>query len=591
MLNTDDLPAIYAAFRTRWKNRDNRMLIMQDVVKGTVLSTIPDDTDLQSTSPNLIQVALEDTAESAAIMPSFRVIPPTQDGASKKIAEKMEKILLGYMDRAGGELFLVRSFLELAAYGFFAPAAFMDTEVGNPRLDLRPAVGCYPEPDWKPGMAVRKCLFARSIFFSQLPPEYQAMAKPWAASRDSAIVNNQRHVILIEYFDEDEQVIALLSTSAYGSALNMRAEGLPMILERFQHDYKMCQVTVGQRPTLDGEPRGQFDQVVAPMEAHSRLMAMAIDYADQSVYSDIWVKEPMGEIPFGGGGIIQLGPNGAIGRVPPAVSSLSLFQELDQLMNTIHLGGRWPKSRPGEIDQAIASAKFLETSVGVMNTALRTYHFIMKYALERILLVMLKMDKEHGSPTSVARGVLRNQEFVEEYDPSVDIDLSYKVRIEYGLGLGRDPSQSAVLHIQYAQAGMISKEFVQESIEGVSDVERERRRIDVEKLTDMMFGKLMQGVQQGTVSDSALVEIAAARQQGDQMFDIFKKYIVDPQTKAQATGITSGIDGSLQQPGGPPAADVPGLTPPPPPSMVQGMASMSIPTGGRGNFIGTRTGG
>lgn len=586
-----ELPWIYSAFRSRFKNRDNRMIMIKEVVKGTLLSgTTPDDTDHANTSPNLIQVALEDTAESAAIMPAIRVIPPSTDAGSKAKAEKMEKIAIGYLNRAGGEIFLVRSFMDLAAYGFFAPAAFMDAESGLPRLDLRDAVGCYPEPDWKPGQSIRKCIFARSIFYSQLPPEYQAKCKNWANETDNQIVRNQRHVILLEYFDEDEQVVAVLTTSAYGQTLNARLDTFPCILERFSHGYKMCPVTVGQRITLDGEARGQFDQVIAPMAAHSRLMAMAIDYADQSVYSDIWVKEPMGDLPFGGGGVIQLGPNGAIGRVPPAVSSLSLFNELDQLLNTIHLGGRWPKSRPGEISQAIASAKFLETSVGVMNTALRTYHFIMKYTLERVLHIMFKMDQAHGNEQSTTVGTLRNQEFIETYNPKDDIDLSYQIKVEYGLGLGRDPAQSAVLHIQYSQAGMISKEFVQESIEGVNDVERERRRIDVEKFTDMMFGKLMQGVQQGTIPDKALVEMAQARQKGEGIFDIFKKYIVDPAEAAQASGITSGLTGALQQPGGPPAGPTPpGLKPPPAPVV---MSRLSMPAGpGRGSFLSAGSGG
>lgn len=594
MLNLDELPAIYSSFRARYKERDNRMLVMTEVVKGPALTaTLPDDDDLESVSPNLIQVALEDTAESAAIMPAFRVLPPKVDANSKKKAEKMEKIILGYIDRAGGELFLVRSFMDLAAYGFFSPAAFMDNDVGNPSLDLRPAVGCYPDPDWRPGQSIRRCIFARSIFFTQLPPEYQAKCRVWANETDSQIVRNNRHVVLVEYFDEDEQVVGLLTTSAFGGALNARMNGLPCLLDRFEHGYKLCPVTVGQRITLDGEPRGQFDQVVAPMAAHSRLQAMAIDYADQSVHSDIWVKEPMGDIPFGGGAVIQLGANGAIGRVPPAVSSLSLFNELDQLLDTIHLGGRWPKSRPGEIDQAIASAKFLETSVGVMNTAIRTYHFIMKYTLERVLRIMLKMDYMHGKADSVTRGVLRNQEFIESYNPQEDIDLDFQVKVEYGLGLGRDPSQSAVLHIQYQQAGMISKEFVQESIEGVNDVERERRRIDVEKFTDMMFGKLMQGVQSGTVPDEALVEMALAREKGEGIFDIFKKFIVDPQTDAQATGITSGIDGSLQQPGpgAPPPGPGAGMAPPPPPDVPQAMSRLSVPAGQKGSFLGTQTGG
>lgn len=590
MLKIDALPAWFSAYRGRFIERDLRMQNILDVVKGGNLSTTPDDNDHESVSPNLIQVALEDTAESAALMPTIRVIPTTPDAEAKKKANKMERIATGYLDRAGGQLFLIRSFLELGAFGFFAPSVFMDSETGLPRLDLRSAVGCYPDPDWKPGMTIRKCIFARDVYVTQLPVAYQAKMKEFEDTSNGIIVGGQKKVTLVEYFDENEIVIAAMFARTGAGAVNdSKVSYLPAELDRFTHNYDVCPVVIGQRITLDGEPRGQFDQVINPQQAHERLQRMAIDYADQAVYSDLWVRDPLGPIPIGGGGVIELGPNGQIGRVPPAVTGMNFFQELDQMINSIHLGGRWPKSRPGEIDQAIASAKFLETSVGVMNTVMKTYHLIMKYTLERALHVMFKMDKKDGRDTQSISGVFRNQEFVETYNPREDIDLDYKIQVEYGLGLGRDPAQSAVLHIQYQGAGIISKEFVQESVEGVNDIERERRRIDVEKFTDMMFGKLMQGVQQGSIPDKALVEMAMARQKGDGIFEIFKKFVIDPAEEQQANGVMSGLTGMLQQPGAAPAA--PGPMPPPPPDMPKAIGRLSSPAGDRGSFLGTQSGG
>jgi hypothetical protein len=592
VLNVDKLPEYFIGYRARFRDRDDRMLAIRAAVNGDKLSTAPDDTDHGSVSPNLPQVALEDTAESAALMPTIRVHPMEPTSEAKAKAARMERIAASYLNRAGGQLFLTQAFLHLAAYGFFIPNAYMDAETGLPTAQLRDAVGAYPEADWKPGMTNRRCIFARDVYVTQLPVEYQAKLSQFESNNKSIIVGAQKKITLLEYFDEQETVIAAMYAKSIGGGISTtHVEYLPAELERFEHGYDLCPVVVGQRLTLDGEPRGQFDQVLAAMQAHDRLMAMAIDYADQAVYSDIWVVDALGEIPYGGGAIIQLGPNGKIGRVPPAVPSLSLFNELDQLLDTIHLGGRWPKSRPGEIDQAIASAKFLETSVGVMNTVLKTYHLIMKYTLEQLLNIMFKMDQKHGRDRQVAIGVLRNQQFVEAYNPREDIDLSYRVEVEYGLGLGRDPAQSAVLQIQYMQVGAVSKEFVQESIEGINDVDRERRRIDVEKFTDMMFGKIMQGVQGGTIPDKALVDMAKARMTGEGVFEIYEKYVLKPQEDAQSTGITSGLDGSLQQPGAAPGAAGPaGLAPPPPPDMPKAMGRLSIPMGG-GSFAGTQSGG
>ena len=179
------------------------------------------------------------------------------------------------------------------------------------------------------------------------------------------------------------------------------------------------------------------------------------DYTPLSAV-DIFVKDLIGEMPYGGGAYIELGPQGAIGRVPPAVSSLNVQADMAQLMDGIHLGGRWPKSRPGEIDQAIASAKFLESSVGMMNTAIRTYHQILQSKLEKALRIACMVDKEYFPGEKTAGGILRNQEFLEEYNPAKDIDMDNRLRVEYGLGMGRDPAQSAVLHIQYSQNEFVS---------------------------------------------------------------------------------------------------------------------------------------
>lgn len=596
MISIDELPNLYNTYRNRWQDRDNRMLVMASVVDGSLLTTTtPDDEDQVNNSPNLIQVGIEDTAESAALMPTVRVLPSGPKVGQKNQANMMERIGTSYIDRAGGHLFLVRCLMDLVGFGFFCLTESMDSETNLPRIDRRDCFGVYPEPGWRPGDSVRRCLFARKIFKSQLPEKYMRRLAMAEHDMISELASQQTEITLVEWYDEREIVVAALYSQGMASFTPSQGSFMPVELERFEHGFDMCPVTLGQRISLDGEPRGQFDQVVEPMLAHARLFQMAIDYADQAVYSDLWVSDLIGPLPTGGGGVIQLGPNGKIGRVAPAVTSLSLFQELDRLTDSIHMGGRWPKSRQGEVDQSIASAKFLESSVGIMNTAIRTLHEIVGRTLNLALGQAFKLDRKFGSETATMQGVLRNQEFTMEYNPKSDIDPMAQVSVEYGLGLGRDPSQSAVLHIQYNQAGMISLETVQESIDGIRDVERERRRLDVEKLQGMMFAKLMQGIEQGQLSDKVLYEIMKARNDGQDMVAIFKKYMIDPQDQLQASGLTSGITGALQQPGGPPAAPgaPPGaagaLTPPPaPPSPI---AQLSTPAGGPGNFLGSRAGG
>jgi len=258
-----------------------------------------------------------------------------------------------------------------------------------------------------------------------------------------------------------------------------------------------------------------------------------------------------------------------------------VFEELQGLMDAVHLGGRWPKVRPGEVDQAIASAKFVEATAGVMNTAIRTMHLTSKRGLEQALRIMFKMDYEVGPDRTVA-GVLRNQQFQVERKKD-DIDLKAQVVVEYGLGLGRDPAQSLVLGIQAAGAGLVSTEFVQENFEGITDVTRERARIDLQQMRDMAFAQMMQGLETGEIPKSALPQIAKARRMGDDIFELFDKYIVKPAEEAQEQMIMPGLGGPGMMPGeGDPMAALMGGAPPPPPGAEELMAGLGGPPGAAG---------
>jgi len=606
-LELREVPHLYSSWKTRWQDRDARMDTMAKVVRGDfgVLNEY-DGQKVESRSPNVVQVALEDTAEAASIMPTIRVRPCKAGPTAKEKAQRMERIGMGYMDVNSMELLIPRLVMDMAAYGLGAVTVTPDFEQRLPLIERRDPRHCYPEPGWRPGDTVRRVLFTRYLYYSQLPEDYKAKIKAayenaapeWQGTIRSPDANTQ--VILVEYYDENEIVVAALyqgSLDHYPTGGRTEVPYMPVELDRIIHNLGACPVVVDGRITLDGEPRGQFDQVVGLLEAHIQLMGTAIDYADQAVYSDVWVRDLIGTMPFGGGAYIELGPQGAIGRVPPAVSSLDLQRDLEHLIDGIHLGGRWPKSRPGEIDQAIASAKFVEATAGIMNTAIRTYHLILQRALGRMVRLAFQTDVHFFSGMEKrVTGVLRNQQFIEDYDPAKDIDLENVVRVEYGLGLGRDPAQSAVLHIQYGQNEFISKEFVQEHIDGLSDVAREQARIDTEKFKGMALAKLLQGLEAGTVPESALVEIARAREKGEDLFDLYEKYIAKPKEEQQAQMVDTGLGQMMpgmgpegMAPGGPPGAPGAPAGPPSitPPEGSDLLARINVPAG-EGGVLGAQ---
>lgn len=595
MIALNQIPSLFEAFQKRWSERDDRVLLMDEVVRGDWAAIGPDDEQLENRSPNLVQVALEDTAESASMLPTVRVTPAGPTDADKEHGAAMERMAMSYLDRSQFELLAIKSLMDLAGFGFMPWVINYDHESGGPIIEWRDPRTCYPEPGWRTMDSVRTCMFARNLYVRQLPKAWQdELNTHWKdnqpTGRYSATPFFDREITLVEVYEEDFITVAAMYQSSPNQGMSGGVNMTPVLLDRCATPGGICPVVIGQRITLDNEPRGQFDQVIDVLKAHIRLMALVLDYADQAVYSDIWVKDLVGQMNIGGGSYIQLGPQGAIGRVAPAVSSLAVQQELDSLVNNIHLGGRWPKSRPGEIDQAIASAKFIEATAGMMNTVIRTYHLIMKRALEQALRICFKQDLALGKNRQVA-GVLRNQQFVARRMKS-DIDLGAQVHVDYGIGLGRDPQTTMVLGIQGMQTGIWSTEFVQEHFDGITDVKKEQERLDVQKLKDMAFAQVLQGLQGGTIPQRALVDIAKARENGEDIFSLFEKYIVKGQEEIAAQQIPSGLGGPPQMPGAQPGGG--GPQPPPAPDMAAMLGAMGAggappggpPQGGDTSMIG-----
>lgn len=606
-LEPETFSAVWGRYHERWRERNRRMERIERASRGEWSITTPDDQTIEeSSSPNLILSAMEDTAEAASLVPSVRIKPSGTDPSDKDVARKMEQIGTAYLEGSEIELLTLKSLLNLAGYGMFSWVVVKE-EGQQPRIQWRNPRTAFPEPDANLLGVTNKCFFAKDLYLTQLPKEWQNRFLTGLIERGGHPRYFEDHAVtIIEYFDADETVIAGVYDSNVVEGMNRIHPSEPpnwvtIILEHEENESKVSPVVVGQRMTLDGEPRGQFDQVIGVMEGHIRLMQLTLDYADQSVYSDMWVKDLIGKMPLGGGSYIQLGPQGEIGRVPPAVSSITVHQELQQLVDGLHLGGRWPRSRQGDMDSAIVTGRALETSVGMMNTVIRTYHLLMRRALKTAQRVMFKLDHMSGEKRVMA-GIHRNQGFQLQVDTRKDIDLSADIDVTYGLGLGRSPAESLVHGIQASQAGIVSLEFVQENFEGIEDVQLEKIRVDVQALRDMMFADLLEGTKTGAVPKGALPKMMRDRMDGKMIADLYEKYIVKPQEELENSLLTSGLTGEQIAPGPPPQGPGGQVPPAPPPEEVLGpllgigggeepqtINRTSVPTGQPGSFTGVQT--
>lgn len=592
---------MWNTFQKRWSDRDDRMRTIDAVYRGEFDEFGPDDQALDNRSPNLVQVATDDMAGAAASVPTVRVTPSNGRAPQQAKARHMEKLGASYLTVSEYPVLATRSYMDLLLYGMYSWVVYGD-EVDGPRIQRRDPRGCYPENDYGSLEGVGRCFFGTDVSFSELPAEYQQAIRDDSLRRGRAKQDSfspNAKVTVVEYFAADRETVGLVyggSEYQYGDGFRHPTRGVPVcvIVKDEPNVLGVCRVVIGKRPTPDGEPRGHFDQVVNILRTHVRLMALMLDAADQAVYSDLYVIDPIGEIVTGGVGYIQLGPQGKIGRVPPAVPGMSLFSELQMLLDNLHLGSRYPKARPGEVEQNIASSKFVESMMGTMNGVIKGMHQITKSSLERALRVCFKMEKWLPGDRSVS-GVSRRQHFIIGRDDS-DIDLAARPWIEYGLAFGRDQAQAAVLGIQLAQAGFLSQETVQENIEGVVDIELEKQRLDVEKLQAMLQAELLMKAQNGELPPRAIVEMIRQRTSGKTLEDLYEKYVLEPAEEAMAEQLTSGLTGEPVMPGaGPPVSG--GPMPPAPPDIlamlggggVDTPSRLSMPAGNSRSFISTQT--
>ncbi|MEM9605890.1 MAG: hypothetical protein AAGA99_00615 [Actinomycetota bacterium] len=588
-LAIEHFPKVFSDWRARYEHRDTRIELIHDIVTGNWAAYDPDEEELRNRSANYIQVAIEDTAEAGGLLPSLRVRPSRDQSRMKSQASRMERVGISYLEASKWDLMIPETIMQMEATGFGVWTITPDFEQRIPLIERRDSRTCYPEPGFRPGDAVRRCMFVRQVYLTQMPLDHQIMLQEFADTERSR-GSEDLEITLVDYYDEDEYVLAALISNK-ANYFASQVSYIPVELERVSHGLSVCPVVIGSRFALDGEFRGQYDQVIEPLIAHSRLLGTMMDYADQAVFSDVWVKDLIGDMPWGGGGFIQLGPNGQIGRVPPAVSSLDVQRDLDHLENAIHIGGRYPKSRPGDVDQSIVSAKGIEAMAGVMNTKLRTYHTLLKHMLERSLRIAFEMDRKRFPGVKSAAGLLRNQEFMIEYDARRDIDEKHHVTIEYGLGLGRTASESAVLQIQYLQNEIISKELVQEGVEGVNDVGREQARIDAEQIRSIMWARTLQLSEAGGLPPEALPEMMKGRLGGQTVDELYMKYVVEPQQEQMSAATDPGLGAGPVGPDGQPLPPELGGGPggvtgqvPAPPDGVGLLARLNVPAGPGGRL-------
>ena len=130
-------------------------------------------------------------------------------------------------------------------------------------------------------------------------------------------------------------------------------------------------VVVARRPSIDGEMRGQFDDVLGIQLLRNRFALLAMEAAEKSVQSPIVLPSDVNELEMGGDAVIRTANPAGVRRVdlniPPGA-----FTEQALLQQELRTGTRYPEGRTGNIDASIITGQGVQALMGGFDTQVKS---------------------------------------------------------------------------------------------------------------------------------------------------------------------------------------------------------------------------
>lgn len=369
---------------------------------------------------------------------------------------------------------------------------------------------------------------------------------PWGGAGD-------RHQLeVIRYIDRETQVLYVPERSN-------------LVLLETRNILGKVPVFISERPGLDDDTRGQFDDVIWVQLARARMALLGLEAVEKSVQAPLAVPNDVQQMTFGGDAIIRSASPEKIRRVGVELPQAA-FAESQMLERDMRQGARYPEGRSGEIDASVVTGRGVQALQGGFDSQVKTAQNAIGSALSRALSLCLEMDEKFwpGRKKEI-RGVANGAHFEETYTPKKDINGVYTVDVTYGFAAGMDPNRALVFLLQLRGDKLVPRDFVQRQLPMDVDVVQLQQQVDNEETTDA----LKQGV------FAMLASMGIMVQQGQDPGDILRKTasIITKREKGQAFH-EAVLEAFAPPPAPPGGASIPGEAP------LPGPGSESAPPGG-----------
>ena len=532
MLTPKEVNAKLGRLQTKFASRDQRMRDVLSVRQGDLSKVYPSMFSEDYPKPlvaNFIDVAARDLAEAMAPLPSFNCSASNMvSDTARKAADIRTRIANFYVGVSELQLQMYEGADWYNTYGMMVGMVEMDCDTNNPRMRLLNPWGCYPEID----------RFGRVVSMTQvLNTDTESLAAKYPEFAEQIYKKNNYqpgnpYITMVRYHDAEQDLIFL-------------PERQNLTLVRTPNPIGKCLVRVAMRPSLDGEARGQFDDVLAVQLARARFAILQIQAAEKSIQAPIAIPQDVQELALGPDSIMRSSQPQNIRRVALELPA-GVFTESGVLERELRLGARYPESRSGQINASVITGRGVQELQAGFDTQIKSAQAQFARMFSDLIGLCFEVDEKlFSSVQKVIKGSEDGTPYVLKYTPGRDIKGEYGVEVRYGIMSGMDPSRAIIALLQMRSDKLVSRDYVRREIPMDLNVTQEEQRVDIEEMRDALRVSVAQYAQaipalaaQGQDPSQIVTRIAdviKGRQKGLALESIVEKvFAPEPQPQQMA---------------------------------------------------------
>jgi hypothetical protein len=499
-LSIEQIGARVQTLRYRAHSRDQRNGDVQMVRQGKISQVypnfFPDGID-QNVVANFIDIVARDLAEVIAPLPAVNCSAANQTSdRARTFADKRTRIASNYFRLSDLQVQMYNGADMYVTYGFLPFVIELDEELQQPRIRLENPIGAYPEFD-RYGRCVafaKRYSMTLGELVSQFPEHESALLGKMGYKQE---LNGM--IEMIRYYDKDQSILYLPSRNN-------------MLLSQAVNPLGKMNVIIARRPGVDGELRGQFDDVLGIQLLRNRFALLAMEAAEKSVQAPIVLPNDVQELQLGGDAVIRTANPAGVRRVELSLPQ-GAFTQQEILNQELRVGARYPESRTGNVNASVITGQGIQALLGAFDTQIKSAQAIFTTALSDVISLCFQIDEKLFNKTKTIRGVDAGSPYVLEYTPSKDIKGDYSADVRYGMLAGLNPAQGLIFMLQALGGGLISKDMAMRELPFNVNVTLEQEKIEIEKMRDALIGSLAAMTQ-------AIPQMAA---QGQDPSDLIRK--------------------------------------------------------------------